>query len=110
MKREKWTKKECHFEALKYNHKIDFKKQSYSAYQASCRSKWINEICSHMIPLGNEYKRLIYRFIFSDNSCYIGLTGNFERRINEHLNAKGTVYSYIKKTKLNPINIEKLTD
>ena len=105
-----WTKEECQTEALKYIYKKDFIKQSYGSYQASLRNKWIDEICSHMIPLGNKYNRLIYRIIFPDNVCYVGLTNDFDRRMYEHLNKKGTVYSYIYKTKLLPINIEKLTD
>jgi len=106
----KWMIDECKEEALKYNYKKDFKKLSYGAYQAAVRNKWIDDICSHMLPIGNEYKRLIYRIIFSNNVCYVGLTSNFDRRICEHLNKKGTVHSYIEKTKIKPIIIEKLTD
>jgi predicted GIY-YIG superfamily endonuclease len=105
----KWTKEKCQEEALKYNHKIDFKKQSTGAYQAAGRNKWIDDICLHMTSLGNEYKRLIYRFIFPNNVCYVGLTNNFERRVYEHLNKKGTIYSYINIINTNPI-VEKLTD
>ena len=105
----KWTKEECHLEALKYNYKIDFRKQSYGAYQAAYRNKWFDDICSHMILVGNEYNRLIYRFIFPNKVCYIGLTSNFERRMCEHLN-KGSVYSYIKNKNILPISIEKLTN
>jgi len=106
----KWSKEECQEESIKYNYKKDFIKQSYGAYQAALRNKWIDDICSHMIPIGNEYKRLIYRIVFSNNVCYVGLTSNFERRISEHLNKKGSVYSHIEKTKSSPIIIEKLTD
>ena len=106
----KWSKEDCQEESIKYNYKKDFIKQSYGAYQAAIRSKWIDDICSHMIPIGNEYKRMIYRIVFYDKVCYVGLTSNFERRISEHLNKKGTVYSYIEKTKFQPIIIEKLTD
>ena len=49
----KWTKEKCQEEALKYNHKIDFKKNSKGAYPASLSNGWISEICSHMTPLGN---------------------------------------------------------
>ena len=105
----KWTKETCHQEALNYQYKKEFKKYSYGAYQAALRNKWNDDICSHMLPLGNEYKRMIYRIIFPNNVCYVGLTSNFNRRIFEHLNIKGVVYSYIIKTKMTPI-IEKLTD
>jgi len=106
----KWKKEECQEESLKYNHKVDFINQSYGAYQAALRNKWIDDICSHMTPLGGKCKRLIYRIIFPDNYCYVGLTNNFERRIYEHLNKKGTVFLYIQKTNLMPIKFEKLTN
>ena len=106
----KWLKEECQEEALKYNHRKDFKKKSYGAYQAACRNKWIDEVCSHMITLGNEYNRLIYRVVFPNNVCYVGLTSNLNRRISEHFNKNSVVYSYMEETKLKPIIIEKLTD
>ena len=105
----KWTKEKCHDESLKFIYKKDFKKYSYGSYQSAYRNNWLIDICSHMIVLGNEHKRMIYRIIFPDNVCYVGLTNNFNRRIYEHLNKKGAVFSYINKTKLNPI-VEKLTD
>lgn len=105
-----WTKEECQSEALKYVHRVDFLRYSYGAYQAAHRNKWFEEISSHMIHIGNEYNRLIYRIIFPNNVCYVGLTSNFERRMSEHFTKKGTVYSYIEKTNLTPINIEKMTD
>jgi predicted GIY-YIG superfamily endonuclease len=105
----KWIKGDCHKEALKYKYKSEFKKNSYGAYQAMLRNNWQNELCSHMIPLGNEYKRMIYRIIFPNNICYVGLTSNINRRINEHFNKKGVVFSYIKNSNLIPI-IEHLTE
>ena len=44
-----WTKEKCHEEALKYNHRIKFKKESGSAYTSAQRKGWLYEICSHMI-------------------------------------------------------------
>lgn len=106
----KWTKEKCHEEALKYSHKIDFKKSSRGAYPAALNNKWIDEICSHMTPLGNEYKRLIYRFLFPDNFFYVGLTSNSIRRKNEHLNKDNSVvYQHIIDTKTEPY-YEELTD
>lgn len=45
-----WTYERCKEEALKYNTKRDFREHSL-AYSVSCRNKWIDEICSHMIVL-----------------------------------------------------------
>jgi predicted GIY-YIG superfamily endonuclease len=61
-----------------------------------------------MIPLGNEYKRMIYRIIFPNNVCYVGLTNDINRRKNEHFN-KGVVFNYINTSNLIPI-VETLTD
>jgi len=44
-----WTKEKCKIEALKYNSKIEFRKNSGGAYSAAQRKKWISEICKHMI-------------------------------------------------------------
>jgi predicted GIY-YIG superfamily endonuclease len=108
-KKLKWQKFECHQESIKYLYRNEFKKKSYNAYQAAYRNDWIDEICSHMICVGNEYKRMIYRIIFTNNYCYVGLTSNFERRIYEHLNKKGVVYNF--KTEYNLIpKVEKLTN
>ena len=106
----KWTKEKCQEEALKYNHKIDFKKNSKGAYPASLSNGWISEICSHMEPLGNKYKRMIYRFIFPDNYFYVGLTCNSNRRKNEHLKkSNSVVYNHIQEKKMIPL-YEELTD
>jgi hypothetical protein len=43
-----WTKEKCHEEALKYNTRTFFHKNSASAYNCAYLNNWINEICSHM--------------------------------------------------------------
>jgi hypothetical protein len=105
----KWTKEKCHKEALKYNHKKDFKINSKGAYPAALLNGWKDEICSHMTPLGNKCERLIYRFIFPDNYFYVGLTCDSNRRKKQHLTkSDSVVYNHIQKTKLQPI-YEELT-
>jgi len=42
-----WTKERCHDEALKYNTRNEFKKNSTS-YQRAIANNWLNDICSHM--------------------------------------------------------------
>jgi len=44
----KWTKERCQEEALKYKTRSKFAKNNPSAYSASNRYGWVNEICSHM--------------------------------------------------------------
>jgi hypothetical protein len=51
---------------------------------------FINEICRHMIPQGNLYKRVIYAYKFYDennnkSSAYIGLTCNTNKRNIQHI-------------------------
>jgi len=45
-----WTKEKCHEEALKFKYKIDFRNKSNSAYVIAYSNKWLDEICSQMIP------------------------------------------------------------
>jgi len=93
-----WTKERCMKEALKYKTKKDFIKMSNSAYSLSYKNGWLDEICSHMRLIGNMYNRCIYAFEFEDNSVYVGLTYNFEKRQKEHLinsNKKSSVYKHI---------------
>lgn len=105
----KWSKEKCQEEALKYTHKI-VKKNSRGAYPAALVNGWIPDICSHMIPLGNKYKRLIYRFIFSDKYFYVGLTSNSNKRKSQHLTKlNSAVYLHMNETKLTPI-YEELTN
>lgn len=108
-----WTKERCHIEALKYEYKKDFRLNCISAYKISHNKKWITEICSHMKPLGNIMKRMVYAFEFSDNFVYIGLTYNFENRYQRHMldntTNKSIVFSHYKKTSLIP-NYIKISD
>jgi len=43
-----WTKERCHEESLKYKTRSEFYRNSISAYSRSYRSKWLDEVCSHM--------------------------------------------------------------
>ena len=105
-----WNKENCHKEALKYKNRTEFYKNSSSAYYSSHKNNWIDEICIHMIKIGNKYKRLIYLYKFSDDYVYIGLTYNSNKRKTNHLNnEKSPVYKHMKKTSLIPEYCE-LTD
>lgn len=106
-----WTKEKCKEVASKYKSRSDFQKNNYNVYRIAYNKKWLDEICSHMIKIGNIYKRLVYIYEFIDNSIYIGLTCDSSRRLNEHLNinSKTSVYKHIKETGLLPTYTE-LTD
>jgi len=46
--RSKWTKDNCHQEALKYNSRAEFLRQAPSAHFAGKKNHWLDEICGHM--------------------------------------------------------------
>jgi hypothetical protein len=99
-----WTFDKCKDEALKYYTKKDFRNYSNSAYQIAKKGKFLDEICTHMILLGNSHNKTIYVYEFSDNHAYIGITYNIIKRNYEHLSdIKSPVYKYINKTNLIPI-------
>lgn len=103
-----WTKEKCKEEALKYKNRTEFSKKSASAYVISINKGWIDDICSHMIAIGNKYKRCIYAYEFPDNHVYVGLTYNIEIRNTRHFN-KGPVLNHYKETNLKP-KLLKLTE
>lgn len=91
----------CKEVALLCKHKTEFQNKYQSAHKYAKKNDWLCEICSHMIPLGNKMKRLVYVYEFSDNTCYIGLTENKDDRFNEHMR-KGPVFKHIEKSGLIP--------
>ena len=46
-----WTKEKCKEEALKYNIRSEFAKNSKGAYESSRKNGWSEDICSHMIKI-----------------------------------------------------------
>ena len=56
---------------------------------------------------GNKYYRCIYAYEFEDNSVYVGLTFNLEKRNKQHLSVLNSpVFLNIQKTKSIPILIQ----
>jgi predicted GIY-YIG superfamily endonuclease len=99
--------------AKKYKHRVDFKKGDFSAWRWASnkrnnRKEFYEEITSHMTPKGTWYKKLVYRYDFSDNVVYFGITNDRDQRINSH-KTKGAVYEYSLVTKELPRYIE-ITD
>jgi hypothetical protein len=92
----------CKNEALKYKTKTDFIKKSQHVYNISRKNGWLDEICEHMIPRGDKYHRCIYVYEFSDNSAYVGLTNDLERRkLDRKRDINDAVSIHISKTKNN---------
>lgn len=99
-----WTYEKCKEVALKCENKSDFQNKFGTPYGIIIKNKW-DELLNHMTPIGNQYKRLIYVYEFSDNCCYIGLTGNIKRRNNQHLHTeeRSSVFLHIKDTNKKPL-------
>lgn len=97
-----WTYEKCKMITSNYSDIMIFKKENGGAYYQIFKNNWY-ELFDHMRRLPNFYKRLIYVYEFSDNSCYIGLTCNIDRRNKQHLNEKDSpVYNYINDKKIQP--------
>lgn len=94
-----WTKARCHQIAKEYKTRKEFMKERKDAYAAAKRNGWLNEICSHMKAIGNNYKRKIYVFTFADGHAYVGLAQDPEGRFREHTETeeRSPVYQYIQK-------------
>ena len=98
----RWTEQMLIEEALKYNSRSTFYKKSKSAYQTAYSRGILDNVCSHMTRLGDIYNRYIYIIEFENNSVYIGLTCDLERRKSEHINT--STNKYVKECMDNNIN------
>jgi hypothetical protein len=99
-----WTDEMIKDEALKYKTRGEFQKGSNVAYQLAKSRKILDDVCSHMERAGSKYKRLIYSYEFPDNSVYVGLTYNLNKRDLSHMRSEtSSVYQHMIKTGLKPI-------
>lgn len=95
-----WTKERCRQKAKDYNSKEDFRQGCPSAHGAAQKNGWLEDICSHMVPKGNWFKRKIYVFTFSDGYAYVGLAQDPADRYRAHVTGKknSPVLPHIKET------------
>ena len=101
-----WNKEKCLEAAKECIKRSEFAKRYPGAYKKCFQNKWLDEVCNHMIIVGNLKKRIIYLFEFKDKFAYIGLTCDVNRRKKEHLeNKDGLIYNHINKTGEIPILI-----
>ena len=99
-----WTVTSCKNEALKYNSRSKFKKEAGGAYNFAKKQKILNDVCSHMVVVGNRFMRTVYVYKFSDNHIYVGLTKNINERDDKHKrDPDSAVYKHMKNTNLTPI-------
>lgn len=95
-----YSKEVCLEAALKCQCRSEFAKLFKGEYFAALRNGWMDEICNHMVVLGNHYYRCIYSYEFPNvdgrNYVYVGLTDNLPRRDHVH-GQKGAVYNFCNK-------------
>lgn len=87
--------------AKRYKTIKELKKENPKIYNFICYKKIQNKAYSHMERIGNRNKRCVYVYIFSNKTCYIGLTSNLKKRNVEHnFSEKSSVYQYSKENNL----------
>ncbi len=84
--------------AAPFKQKSHFKHAFPSAYKAARHRGILEEICKHMEPMGNRFMRKIYVFEHSDNTAYIGLSYNPEKRKMDHLSKNPVLIDKYKTT------------
>lgn len=111
-----YPKEVCREAASKCQFRSEFAKMFKGEYSAALRNGWLDEICSHMIVLGNHYYRCIYAYEFPNvngrNYVYVGLTDHLSKRDIVH-GKKGAVYTFCKKHNLKrpePIQLTEYVD
>ena len=81
-----WYEDKIINEARKFESKTEFARGSSGAYAAALKLGILDDVCIHMdIPEFIINTRYIYIFEFEDNSAYIGISFNPEKRINQHI-------------------------
>ena len=78
--------------ALEYESRSEFKKNNPSMYRSARTGGFLDKICRHMGRLGNNYLRCVYSFEWGNKYVYVGLTGNFNRRLSSHKESERYLY------------------
>ncbi|MFW6219427.1 MAG: GIY-YIG nuclease family protein [bacterium] len=99
-----WTYDRCKEAAFECETKSEFMNRFSGAYSKVKKMGWWDELSEHMTPLGDRFNRLVYYYEFSDNSIYVGITYDPDRRHRYHLNdERSKVYQHIIETNKLPI-------
>jgi predicted GIY-YIG superfamily endonuclease len=72
-------------QAKKYNSRTELINKNINLHLIAKRRNLWEKCCSHMKRIGNLMNRAIYSIEFYDNSVYVGLTLNYEKRLNAHI-------------------------
>lgn len=111
--RDKWNSDTILKSALKYSTISDWVESESGAYNAWIKMGKNDSTISHMVKRKQENnKQIVYSYIFSDNSVYVGITSNEQKRRETHLNGSGysAVYDHILKLGEHPIKYNILED
>lgn len=104
---EEWTKDKLLNLSKLCSSRTDFKYKFSSAYHWALRNNYLDEICEHMsvenyINQAN-FNKIVYGYIFPNNTIYIGITKNFEKRNNDRkYELNDAVQKYSKETNTIP--------
>lgn len=94
-----YSKERCQQMSLLYKTRTEFAFGSKGEYWAAQRHGWLDEICTHMVPGSNWYRRKIYAFTFSDGYAYVGLSHDPHKRRIQHISEKSSpVFKHIQST------------
>ena len=89
-----WNRDSILKDALLYNSRSSWKRNSGSAVVAAIKIGCFNDATKHMAIMGSRFKRCLYSIeIKGTKEIYIGLTLNYENRIKEHLKKQFKNYS-----------------
>ncbi len=88
-----WNKKYIKSKAQMCKTKSELRQRFPGAYNAAHKLDIIDEVCSHMSPIASDNKRALYVHIFIHKKTkrgyfYIGITDNYNIRLNRHKNSK----------------------
>jgi predicted GIY-YIG superfamily endonuclease len=106
-----WTKERIIKSAKKFQSIKDWIENEPASCHAGYKKNIMPEATKHMEKLGNHIKRCVYLIKFKNTKiAYIGLTYNFEKRINDHIKDNKKIIKFVKKFGLKKLISKKLSD
>jgi predicted GIY-YIG superfamily endonuclease len=96
-----WSLEKCLNAASSCKTRKQFRTLYPGAYNSVIKNKWIDIINTNLSPSGHKYKRMVYAYEFPDNSVYVGLTCDIERRQSDH-KIRGSVHEHVVYTNQQP--------
>ena len=102
----------CKEVALNCETRGEFQIKYKNEYNISYRHDWLDDLCSHMVKIGNLYNRCIYVYEFIEyKTIYVGLTFNISVRDRQHKkNNSSQVNKFAKSKNIKIPKIKQLTE